>query len=130
MEEQSRSILIVDDSAESRRRLRNALEAPLLSVTEASEGVEALWRARQEQFDLIITDIHMPTMDGLTLIRELRGLEGYSETPIIVLTSDVSGERLQEGRSAGASAWLNKPVDMELLSSGVKDMLFKQADVP
>src|SRR4051812_24320319 len=97
-------VLTVDDSATSRRQLRQALENGGIVVAEAAEGVEALWRARQQTFDLILTDIHMPTMDGLEFIRELRKSPGYARTPIYVLTSDGSRDRLAEGKAAGATA--------------------------
>jgi two-component system, chemotaxis family, chemotaxis protein CheY len=116
-------VLTVDDSSVSRRQIRLALEAVGISVCEASEGVEALWRARSERFDLVITDIHMPAMDGLELIRELRKSAGYEHTPVYVLTSDGSRERLAEGRAAGATAWIVKPANIPLLVNAVLDAL-------
>jgi two-component system, chemotaxis family, chemotaxis protein CheY len=116
-------VLTVDDSSVSRRQLRLALEAVGVSVCEAAEGVEALWRARSEHFDLVITDIHMPAMDGLELIRELRKSAGYEQTPVYVLTSDGSRERLAEGRAAGATAWIVKPANIPLLVNAVLDAL-------
>lgn len=112
-------VLAVDDSAVARRQLREALERAGITVYEAAEGVEALWRARQQAFDLILTDVHMPTMDGLEFIRELRKSPGYSQTPVYVLTSDGCRERLAEGRAAGATAWIIKPPNMPLLVEAV-----------
>jgi two-component system, chemotaxis family, chemotaxis protein CheY len=120
-------VLTVDDSSVSRRQIRLALEAVGVSVCEASEGVEALWRARSERFDLVITDIHMPAMDGLELIRELRKSPGYERTPVYVLTSDGSRERLAEGRAAGATAWIVKPANMPLLVNAVLDALNRRS---
>jgi two-component system chemotaxis response regulator CheY len=119
-------ILVVDDSSVARRQLRQALETVGLSVSEASEGVEALWRARQQPYDLIITDIHMPAMDGLQLLRELRKLPGSERTPVYVLTSDGSRERLAEGRAAGATAWIVKPANIPMLVDAVLDALCKR----
>lgn len=119
-------VLVVDDSSVARRQLRQALEAVGISVSEASEGVEALWRARQQAYDLIITDIHMPAMDGLQLLRELRKLPGSERTPVYVLTSDGSRERLAEGRAAGATAWIVKPANIPLLVEAVLDALGKR----
>jgi two-component system chemotaxis response regulator CheY len=111
---------MVDDSSTSRRQLRLALERVGIQVAEASEGVEGLWRARQSQpFDLVLTDIHMPTMDGLEFIRELRKSPGYEATPIYVLTSDGSRDRLAEGRAAGATAWVIKPPNVPLLVDAI-----------
>ena len=114
-------VLTVDDSSVARRQVREALEAVGISVSEAGEGVEALWRAREQRFDLVITDIHMPAMDGLEFIRELRKSSGYERTPVYVLTSDGSRDRLAEGRAAGATAWIVKPANMPLLVNAVLD---------
>ena len=82
--------------------------------------MEGLWRARQQPpFDLVLTDIHMPTMDGLEFIRELRKSPGYDATPIYVLTSDGSRDRLAEGRAAGATAWVIKPPNVPLLVDAI-----------
>jgi two-component system chemotaxis response regulator CheY len=120
-------VLTVDDSSVARRQVREALEAVGISVSEAGEGVEALWRAREQRFDLVITDIHMPAMDGLEFIRELRKSPGYERTPVYVLTSDGSRDRLAEGRAAGATAWIVKPANMPLLVSAVLDAVGRRA---
>jgi two-component system, chemotaxis family, chemotaxis protein CheY len=113
-------ILLVDDSAPFRRQVGGALEASGLCVVEATEGVEALWRARAEGvFDLVLLDIHMPNLDGLSFIREVRKLPGYARIPIVVVTSDGSRERRLEGRAAGATAWLLKPPDIPGLINAV-----------
>jgi two-component system chemotaxis response regulator CheY len=112
-------VLMVDDSSTSRRQMKLALEKAGISVAEASEGVEGLWRAREQAFDLVLTDIHMPTMDGLEFIRELRKNPGYERTPIYVLTSDGSRDRLAEGRAAGATAWVLKPPNLPLLVDAI-----------
>ena len=119
-------VLTVDDSSVARRQIREALEAAGVAVSEAAEGVEALWRAREQTFDMIITDIHMPAMDGLQLIRELRKSPGYERTPIYVLTSDGSRDRLVEGRAAGATAWIVKPANIPLLVNAVLDAVSKR----
>lgn len=119
-------VLVVDDSSVARRQVRQALEAVGVNVSEASEGVEALWRARQQPYDLVITDIHMPAMDGLQLLRELRKCQGYERTPVFVLTSDGSRERLAEGRAAGATAWIVKPANIPLLVDAVMHAVGKR----
>jgi two-component system chemotaxis response regulator CheY len=109
-------ILVIDDSPPFRRQVCGALEASGLEVVEASEGYEALWRVRAEGvFDLILADIHMPNLDGIVFIREVRKLPEYKDVPIFVLTSDGSRDRREEGRAAGASAWLLKPPDLPAL---------------
>src|SRR5215510_1927842 len=98
-------VIVIDDSAPFRRQIGTALEASGLIVAEASEGYEALWRVRAEGvFDLILLDIHMPNLDGVEFIREVRKLGEYVDVPIFVLTSDGSRERREQGQSAGATA--------------------------
>lgn len=121
-------VLVVDDSGVARRQLREAIEGAGLAVCEASEGLEALSRARQQRFDLILTDLHMPTMDGLELIRELRKCPGYEHTPVYVLTSDGCRERLAEGRAVGATAWIVKPPNLTLLVNAVLKVTAKRSE--
>jgi two-component system chemotaxis response regulator CheY len=109
-------VLVIDDAPPFRRQVCDALVASGLEVVEASEGYEALWRARAEGvFDLILADVHMPNLDGIVFIREVRKLPEYKDVPIFVLTSDGSRDRREEGRVAGASAWLLKPPDLPAL---------------
>jgi two-component system chemotaxis response regulator CheY len=109
-------VLVIDDSPQFRRQVVGALEASGLEVAEASEGYEALWRVRAEGvFDLILADVHMPNLDGIVFIREVRKLPEYKDVPIFVLTSDGSRNRREEGRAAGATAWLLKPPDLPAL---------------
>jgi two-component system chemotaxis response regulator CheY len=112
--------LLVDDSVGARGRLKQVLSAGGFEVSEASEGVEGLLRARQQSFALVMTDVHMPTMDGLTFIKELRKLPQYATTPVIVLTSDFSKERIKQVKEAGGSAWLEKPPNLGTVASLVR----------
>jgi two-component system chemotaxis response regulator CheY len=116
-------VLVIDDSAASREVLCSTLRRAGFQTTEAMEGSEGLWRARQSQFDAILTDVHMPTMDGIEFIRTLRRLPGYTKTPVFVLTSDVSRARFLEGREVGATAWLVKPPNLLALVTAVREAL-------
>ncbi|MEO8179028.1 MAG: response regulator [Deltaproteobacteria bacterium] len=116
-------ILVVDDSSASREVLCSTLKRAGFQTCEATEGSEALWRARTQNFEAILTDIHMPTMDGLEFIRHLRRLPGYSKVPVFVLTSDVSRARFAEGREVGATAWLVKPPNLVSLVAAIRDAL-------
>ena len=118
------SILVVDDSAAIRSQLRVAFEAKGARVLEAENGQEGVWRARSTAIDLILVDVHMPVMDGLDLIRELRKTRQHATTPIFVLTSDAADMRLAEGQRAGANAWMVKPVNVELLWKAIERELF------
>jgi two-component system chemotaxis response regulator CheY len=116
-------ILVVDDASSSREVICSTLRRAGFVTSEATEGSEGLWRARSQVFDAVLTDIHMPTMDGLQFIRELRKLPGYKKTPVFVLTSDVSSARYAEGREVGATAWLVKPPNLVSLVAVVRDAL-------
>ena len=125
----SGSVLIVDDSAVLRTQVRGILEAKGVRVVEAQDGNEGLWRARETLFDVVLTDIHMPRMDGIEMIEELRKLPQYAVTPIFVLTSDASSLRAQDGKRAGANAWILKPLVPHLVWSAIERALSSAADV-
>jgi two-component system chemotaxis response regulator CheY len=95
------------------------------SVVSAPDGAEALKIAEDgsEAFDLVITDINMPVMDGLTLIRELRNLEQYHYRPILVLSTESTAEKKSAGKSAGATGWIVKPFDPDQLLGVVGKVL-------
>ncbi len=116
-------ILVVDDSATARKQLCPRLVEAGMEVVEASDGSEGLWRAREQQFDLILTDIHMPAMDGLVFIQRLRELPNYKDTPVVALTSDGSRARRDEGRRLGIRAWVLKPPDIPALVAGLQGVL-------
>ena len=121
------SILIVDDSSLVRSQLRTALEAKGAHVVEAENGREGLWRARENVIDLVIADIHMPVMDGIRMVEELRRLPEYATTPIFILTSDAASSRAEEGKKAGANAWILKPVKTDLLWKAIEKALFRRS---
>jgi len=92
-------------------------------VVEAADGVEALDLARTAAADLVISDVNMPRMDGISLVRELRGLPDYKFTPILLLTTESGDDKKQEGKAAGATGWLVKPFDPEALLTTIKRVL-------
>ncbi|MDO8291208.1 MAG: response regulator, partial [Parvibaculum sp.] len=102
-------ILAVDDSNSLRQMVAFTLKQSGYEVVEAASGTEGLQKARATQVDLVLTDVNMPGMDGITLVRELRALPTYRFTPILVLTTEAGTEKKQEGRAAGATGWLVKP---------------------
>lgn len=95
-------------------------------VTEAVDGVDGLAKAKTTIYDLIITDINMPNMDGLTFIAELRKLPDYSGKPILVLTTERSDDMKAKGRAAGATGWIVKPFVPDQLLKAVNIVLSKK----
>ena len=117
-------LLIVDDSTMLRDMLNYALnEGGYNDVTEAVDGVDGLAKAKAADFDLIITDVNMPNMDGLTLIGELRKISQYSKKPILVLTTERSDEMKARGKAAGAKGWIVKPFVPDQLLKAVNIVL-------
>jgi two-component system chemotaxis response regulator CheY len=90
----SNRILAVDDSTSMRQMVTFTLSSAGFDVTEAEDGVVALNLARKQKFDLVLADVNMPNMDGLTLVRELRGLSEYKFTPLLMLTTESTPEKL------------------------------------
>ena len=104
-------ILAVDDSRSMRRMVSFALRTSGFEVLEATDGQEAFEMARKEQVDLVLTDINMPRMGGIELIRRLRETPSYKYTPILTLTTESSAARKAEGKAAGATGWIVKPFE-------------------
>lgn len=116
-------ILSVDDSATMRQMVAITLEQAGFEVTQASDGVDALEKAKLHSFSLVLTDMHMPRMDGVVLIRELRKLESFRFTPILMLTTESAAEKKLEGKAAGATGWLVKPFEPAQLVRTVQKVL-------
>ena len=108
-------LLVVDDSASMREMVEYALSSAGHDITCAVDGVQALEIARKLPFDLVVTDIHMPNMDGIELLRKLRATSTYQFIPILVLTTDSDESLKEEGKAAGATGWIVKPFNPEKL---------------
>ena len=104
-------ILAVDDSPSMRDMVRIALTGAGFQVEQSVDGRQALELARKSAFDLVLSDVNMPVMDGIELIRALRAESAYRHTPILMLTTESSAERKREGKEAGATGWIVKPFD-------------------
>jgi two-component system chemotaxis response regulator CheY len=111
----ARLIMTVDDSASMREMVRATLTSAGYEVVEAVDGQEALDYARENPCDLVISDVNMPRMDGITLVHELRSLPHYRLTPLLLLTTESSQEKKLEGKRAGATGWIVKPFNPEQL---------------
>ncbi|MBI2223987.1 MAG: response regulator [Betaproteobacteria bacterium] len=118
-----KTILAVDDSASIRQMVSFTLKGAGYEVVEAVDGEDALDKAKNHTVSLILTDINMPRMDGLDLVKSLRVLPRYKIAPILVLTTESSEAIKAEGRAAGATGWLVKPFDPKRLLEVVKKVI-------
>ena len=117
------SILTVDDSPSIRMAIKIALTNAGYSVAEAGNGVEGIEKAKAGAFDLIITDLNMPVMDGLTMIEEMRRIPDQMGVPIVFLTTESDGAMKERAKAAGATGWLTKPFDPDQLIRIAKKVL-------
>jgi len=117
------TILAVDDSASMRQMVSFTLKGAGYEVVEAVDGVDALSKAKLKAVNLVITDVNMPNMDGITLIAELRKLPSYKFTPLLMLTTESSPEKKQAGKAAGATGWIVKPFNPDQLLATVKKVI-------
>jgi len=116
-------ILAVDDSSSMRQMVAFTLSSAGFEVAEAQDGEVALALARKEKFSLVLADVNMPNMDGISLVRALRVLPEYKFTPLLMLTTESGPEKKLEGKAAGATGWLVKPFNPEQLLNTVKRVL-------
>ena len=118
-------ILTVDDSASLRVAIKIALTTAGYDVDEAVDGSDGLRKASAAKFDLIVTDLNMPNMDGLTMIESMRKLPQLAGTPIIFLTTESDPGMKQRAKTAGATGWITKPFQPDSLVKIVKKVLGK-----
>jgi len=117
------SILAVDDSPSMRQMVTYTLERAGYEVVIAKDGQEALQIAGTTNVNLVLTDVNMPIMDGITLVKNLRLLHDYRYKPILILTTESSNEKKMQGKEAGATGWIVKPFDPEKLLSTLRRVL-------
>jgi two-component system, chemotaxis family, chemotaxis protein CheY len=116
-----KKILVVDDSAAIRQSISFILTQEGYETIEASDGMEGLAAlAKLGAVDLIITDVNMPNLDGIGFIKKARELDKFKFTPILVLTTESQGSKMNEGKEAGATGWIVKPFNSEKLLGIVK----------
>jgi two-component system chemotaxis response regulator CheY len=106
-----------------RQQLRVFLETSGFLVLEADDGTAGLHQARNNNVDILIVDVHMPRMNGIEMIGEIRKLPDYVDTPIFVLTTDSASSSMAEAKAAGATAWIIKPFKPDILLKGIKKVL-------
>jgi len=119
------SILLVDDSASVRQTVRLALNGEGHGVAEARDGAQGLEKAVSGRFDLIITDLNMPNMDGLTMVRTLRTKPAVADLPVLFVSTESDPSIKAEAKAAGATGWLSKPFNPEHLLALVAKILAK-----
>jgi len=106
-----KTVIAVDDSMSIRETVKLTLASAGYEVVTAEDGARGLAAAQQRRADLVVTDLNMPVMDGITLITQLRALPAYRFTPILMLTTESQEEKKVAGRRAGATGWIVKPFD-------------------
>ena len=118
-----KTILIVDDSASLRQVVSIALKGAGYDVIEAADGKDAITKLDGRKINLIVSDVNMPNMDGITLVKEVKKLANYKFTPIIMLTTESEDGKKQEGQAAGAKAWVVKPFKPEQMLAAVAKLV-------
>ncbi len=116
----AKTVLIVDDSTSMRQLVSFTLKDAGYEIVEAVNGRDALNKLNGKKIEMVITDLNMPEMDGIELIRQLRNNSGFRFTPIVMLTTESQESKKQEGKRAGASGWIVKPFTPEQLIAVVK----------
>ena len=119
----AKTIMIVDDSASMRQVVGIAITGAGYEVIEAADGKEALSKLNGEKVHLIVSDINMPNMDGISFVKEVKQLANYKFTPIIMLTTEVDPGKKEAAKAAGAKAWVNKPFQPATLLEAVSKLV-------
>lgn len=119
----AKTIMIVDDSASIRQVVSIALKGGGYDVLEAYDGKDALNKLKGQKIHLIITDVNMPNMDGITFVQEVKKLPDYKFTPMMMLTTEAAEDKKQAGKAAGAKAWLTKPFQPQTLMTAVSKLV-------
>lgn len=119
----SKTILIVDDSSSVRTVVKTTLKGAGYNVIEAVDGKDALSKLTGEKIHLIVSDVNMPNMDGITLVKEVKKLPNYKFTPICMLTTESEQSKMMEGKAAGAKAWIVKPFQPPKLLDAVSKLV-------
>ncbi|MCG8312144.1 MAG: response regulator [Pseudomonadales bacterium] len=119
----AKTILIVDDSASLRQVVGISLRKAGYDVLEGTDGKDAMTQLNGQKIHLIVSDLNMPNMNGIDLIKEVKKNPSYKFTPIIMLTTESDTAKKEEGRAAGAKAWMVKPFQPEQLLMAVSKLL-------
>jgi len=118
-----KTVMVVDDSASVRQVVGIALKGAGYEVVEASDGKDALGKLDGRKLHLIISDVNMPNMDGIAFLKAVKAHAGYKFTPVIMLTTENQESKMQEGKAAGAKAWIVKPFNPPQLLDAVSKLV-------
>ena len=118
-----KTVLIVDDSATIRQVVGMTLKGAGYEVMEACDGKDALKKLDGKKINLIISDVNMPNMDGISFVKEAKKLASYKFTPVIMLTTESQDSKKQEGQAAGAKAWVVKPFQPDQMLAAVAKLI-------
>ncbi|WP_323966134.1 response regulator [Aeromonas hydrophila] len=119
----AKTVLIVDDSATIRQVIGMTLKGAGYEVMEACDGKDALKKLDGKKINLIISDVNMPNMDGISFVKEAKKLASYKFTPVIMLTTESQDSKKQEGQAAGAKAWVVKPFQPDQMLAAVAKLI-------
>lgn len=118
----SKTVMVVDDSGSFRTVVKLALQKAGYAVVEAMDGADAAAKLDGRKLNLIVCDVNMPNMDGLSFLRHLKTTGSYKFTPVIMLTTESQESKKAEGRAAGARAWITKPFQPSTLVDAVNKL--------
>lgn len=119
----AKTIMVVDDSASLRQVVSIALKGAGYSVIEGSDGADALLKMTGQKINLIISDVNMPNMDGISFVSAVKQLPNYRFTPVIMLTTESEDRKKAQGKAAGAKAWVVKPFKPDVLLNAVQKLV-------
>ena len=119
----AKTIMVVDDSASLRQVVNMALKGAGYDVIEACDGKDALGKLNGQKIHLIVSDVHMPNMDGITFVAEAKKLADYKFTPVIMLTTEAGEDKKKAGQAAGAKAWVIKPFQPAQMLAAVSKLV-------
>ena len=119
----TKTVMIIDDSASIRMVVTIALKRAGYDVLEANDGEDALNKLRGQKIHLIVCDINMPNMDGISFLKAVKQNQSYRFTPIIMLTTESQEAKKQEGRAAGAKAWIVKPFKPDQMLAAIEKLI-------
>ena len=119
----AKTIMVVDDSASLRQVVSIALKGAGYDIIEASDGKDGLSKLTGQKVHLIVSDVNMPNMDGITMVKEIKQNPAYKFTPVIMLTTESQESKKTEGKAAGVKAWMVKPFKPDQMLAAVSKLV-------